>query len=385
MPEYKFFTQRHLDMALRISEMRSTSRWLPWPSGPGARTSRCRMPSAQRDGPRADDWRQVGRPVRLRLVPLHRRGARRGGRTAGGAAARRQRRDVRVRRDGVPVRGLTTVGSEFDYSLGQPGKWVPRVADGAAAASRSTSGPTPAATICSAAAWQRDDQGGAVAICDEIRALFYDFEVLLDFLKVLPEDSPRYHQILTGLSATSCTALRGIPQSGSAGARDPGAAAGAARRRPSLRISAVGHAHMDLAWLWPIRETIRKGARTFSTALALMDRYPDYVFGASQPQYFQWMKERYPALYAKIKPAVAEGPARAPGRDVGRGRHERLRAARRWCARSCRASASSARSSASTCKLPLAARRVRLQRPRAADPEAGGRRLSSRPRSCRGA
>jgi alpha-mannosidase len=64
---------------------------------------------------------------------------------------------------------------------------------------------------------------------------------------------------------------------------------------------------MDLAWLWPIRETIRKGARTFSTALELMERYPDYVFGASQPQYLLWMKEHYPALYARIVEKVREG------------------------------------------------------------------------------
>jgi alpha-mannosidase len=64
---------------------------------------------------------------------------------------------------------------------------------------------------------------------------------------------------------------------------------------------------MDLAWLWPLRETYRKGARTFATAIELSDRYPDYIFGASQPQYFQWMKERYPALYARIKEKVQAG------------------------------------------------------------------------------
>ncbi|MGC2412066.1 MAG: glycoside hydrolase family 38 C-terminal domain-containing protein, partial [Stellaceae bacterium] len=76
---------------------------------------------------------------------------------------------------------------------------------------------------------------------------------------------------------------------------------------PSLTISAVGHAHMDLAWLWPIRETIRKCGRTFATTLDLMERYPAYVFGASQPQQYQWVKERYPELYARIKRRVAEG------------------------------------------------------------------------------
>ena len=64
---------------------------------------------------------------------------------------------------------------------------------------------------------------------------------------------------------------------------------------------------MDLGWLWPIRETIRKGARTFSTAIANIEKYPDYIFGASQPQYFLWMKEHYPALWTKIVAQVKAG------------------------------------------------------------------------------
>ena len=76
---------------------------------------------------------------------------------------------------------------------------------------------------------------------------------------------------------------------------------------PALTISAVGHAHMDLAWLWPIRETIRKCGRTFATVLHMMERYPGYVFGASQPQQYDWVKRHYPELYAAIKRRVAEG------------------------------------------------------------------------------
>ncbi len=56
----------------------------------------------------------------------------------------------------------------------------------------------------------------------------------------------------------------------------------------SLIFSAVGHAHIDLAWLWPIRETKRKGVRTFSTALRMMEKYPDYIFGASQPRFLRF-------------------------------------------------------------------------------------------------
>jgi alpha-mannosidase len=72
-------------------------------------------------------------------------------------------------------------------------------------------------------------------------------------------------------------------------------------------ISAVGHAHIDLAWLWPIRETKRKGIRTFATALKNMDKYSDYIFGASQPQLYQWIKEAEPALYEKIKEQIKAG------------------------------------------------------------------------------
>ena len=53
---------------------------------------------------------------------------------------------------------------------------------------------------------------------------------------------------------------------------------------PSLKFLAVGHSHLDLAWLWPIRETKRKAIQTFATQLEMIERYPDYVYGASQPQ-----------------------------------------------------------------------------------------------------
>lgn len=70
---------------------------------------------------------------------------------------------------------------------------------------------------------------------------------------------------------------------------------------------ALGHSHLDLAWLWPMRETRRKAGRTFATALRLIDKFPNYVFGASEAQQYAWVKEDYPALYSRIKAAVASG------------------------------------------------------------------------------
>jgi len=75
----------------------------------------------------------------------------------------------------------------------------------------------------------------------------------------------------------------------------------------SLQTIAVGHAHLDTAWLWPVNETIRKCARTFANQVDLIERYPDYIFGASQAQHYQFVKKYYPALYTRIKQKVQEG------------------------------------------------------------------------------
>jgi alpha-mannosidase len=211
--------------------------------------------------------------------------------------------------DGTPVRGLTSLSSTYDFSLGGPGKRVlpldPGAQDGAGIEVWADAG-------CNDLFGNLQDEGrvkvAAIATVHEaVRALYYDFEVLLDFLKTLPEESPRYQQVLTGLTDAMHLLYGGVPQN----ARRARAVLAPllARRNgdAALQVSAVGHAHMDLAWLWPIRETIRKGARTFATALANIEKYPDYVFGASQAQYFAWMKQHYPALWKRIVAAVAAG------------------------------------------------------------------------------
>lgn len=75
----------------------------------------------------------------------------------------------------------------------------------------------------------------------------------------------------------------------------------------ALTTWSIGHAHIDVAWLWPIRETRRKCGRTFSTALRFIEEYPDYIFGASQAQLYQYVKEDYPELYSQIKEKVKTG------------------------------------------------------------------------------
>lgn len=72
-------------------------------------------------------------------------------------------------------------------------------------------------------------------------------------------------------------------------------------------LSAIGHGHIDTAWLWPVAESYRKCERTFSTATTLMGRYPDYRFACSQAQQYEWVKTRNPELYERIKDRVASG------------------------------------------------------------------------------
>jgi alpha-mannosidase len=76
---------------------------------------------------------------------------------------------------------------------------------------------------------------------------------------------------------------------------------------PRARVTAVGHAHIDTAWLWPLRETVRKCARTFATAVTLMEEFPEYRFVCSAAQHLVWMEERYPELFARIAERVRTG------------------------------------------------------------------------------
>ena len=72
-------------------------------------------------------------------------------------------------------------------------------------------------------------------------------------------------------------------------------------------ITATGHAHIDVAWLWSLGQTRRKTARTFHTVLRYMEQFPDYHFTQSQPQLYDYILEDYPEVFEGIKERVAEG------------------------------------------------------------------------------
>lgn len=75
----------------------------------------------------------------------------------------------------------------------------------------------------------------------------------------------------------------------------------------------VGHTHIDVAWLWTVKQTREKVSRSFSTVLKLMEEYPEYIFMSSQPQLYKFLKEDYPKVYEKIKTKIKEGTWEAEG------------------------------------------------------------------------
>lgn len=80
-----------------------------------------------------------------------------------------------------------------------------------------------------------------------------------------------------------------------------------AEKEHAVTVHAVGHTHIDVAWLWRLKNTREKAQRSFSTVFHLMERYPEYIFLQSQPQLYQFVKEDCPELYEKIKEKAAEG------------------------------------------------------------------------------
>ena len=140
----------------------------------------------------------------------------------------------------------------------------------------------------------------------EVWNLFLDLDIAIDLIRGLPESDYRCHRFVRILSRAA-----NVYNETPANAEK---ARNVLKEILSLRASdsamtahAVGHAHIDSGWLWPVRETIRKCARTFAAQIDLIEKYPDYVFGASAAQHYALTKEHYPELYRKIKQAVKEG------------------------------------------------------------------------------
>lgn len=148
-----------------------------------------------------------------------------------------------------------------------------------------------------------------VLVDTETEALVHDLDVLDGLMRALPQSDSRRTKIrrsivdaldaVPDVDAARRTVRSHLHPTTNSEHRD---GSDEVRRH---RIIATGHAHIDTAWLWPIRETIRKCTRTFASAVALMDDDPSYRFSCSQAQQYAWVQERHPDLFARIVEKVA--------------------------------------------------------------------------------
>ncbi|MGC8842818.1 MAG: alpha-mannosidase [bacterium] len=77
--------------------------------------------------------------------------------------------------------------------------------------------------------------------------------------------------------------------------------------KPAGEIHLLGQSHIDIAWLWPLKETVRKCGRTFATIINLLREFPDFRYAQSEPQAYEFVKQYYPDVYERIKEMVKEG------------------------------------------------------------------------------
>lgn len=137
--------------------------------------------------------------------------------------------------------------------------------------------------------------------------LLHDFQIILGMAKDLPEDSLRGSQALHTANKIINAFIPGNDQSISEGLKIAQQFLISKNGDAQHEIFAIGHCHIDTAWLWPFDETIRKAARSWSSQINLMDRYPDYKFICSQAQQYEWVKERYLPLWDRIHEKVRNG------------------------------------------------------------------------------
>ncbi|CAI6083822.1 alpha-mannosidase [Cohnella sp. JJ-181] len=149
--------------------------------------------------------------------------------------------------------------------------------------------------------------------------LYFTGRAALETAKVLEESNPAKHDLLT--AADRAFRLVDWSRPGSdAFYASVEQAADALRselskldKHSSVTVRAIGHTHIDVAWLWRLRHTREKSARSFSTVLRLMEKYPEYVFLQTQPQLYAYLKRDYPEIYDQIRERVKEGRWEAGG------------------------------------------------------------------------
>uniref|UniRef100_A0AAX7UQ40 Alpha-mannosidase 2C1 n=1 Tax=Astatotilapia calliptera TaxID=8154 RepID=A0AAX7UQ40_ASTCA len=141
----------------------------------------------------------------------------------------------------------------------------------------------------------------------DVRELLTDFEMLVDIVKELGEEEQRGYQALFTVNEMVNLCDPSDPSSFAKVHSLAGTFFNQRNGESQHTVHAMGHCHIDSAWLWPYEETIRKCGRSWVTVIRLMEKNPEFVFTCSQAQQFQWVKSWYPGLFSSIQHYVKKG------------------------------------------------------------------------------
>lgn len=212
-------------------------------------------------------------------------------------------------KDGNPVKGFTNGSSVFDRALGEPGKQYHPISS-----LINKDGTIDLWFDCGCNdLFGNLQENGELKFADVVIANklakdnYYDFEVLLDLLNTLDEKDEKYKSLFDYVirirdlywysTNNHHEQIHEIAQEAFALLQEPS----------KYCAYMVGHSHLDLAWLWPVRESKRKVLRTLTNVIDLLERYEDMVFVLSQPQQIQWIKENSSSLYQLVKKYIMSG------------------------------------------------------------------------------
>uniref|UniRef100_A0A8C0DNX6 alpha-mannosidase n=1 Tax=Balaenoptera musculus TaxID=9771 RepID=A0A8C0DNX6_BALMU len=216
-----------------------------------------------------------------------------------------------VWRDGEPVQGLTKEGEKTSYVLTDKlGEEDPRsltlyvevACNGLLGAGKGhmIAAPDPEKMF-------QVSRAELAVFHRDVHKLLVDLELLLGMAKGLGEDNQRSYQALYTANQMVNVCDPAQPETFPVAQALASKFFGQRGGESQHTIHALGHCHIDTAWLWPFKETVRKCARSWVTVVQLMERNPEFIFVCSQAQQLAWVKSHYPGLHARLQEFACRG------------------------------------------------------------------------------
>lgn len=158
----------------------------------------------------------------------------------------------------------------------------------------------------------------AVQLClrdEEVKDFIFDLKVLRELCEALPETDYRKAELTNCLTEVFKVVVQS-PEDSEESIWRPTLAAAREIMKPCLEeknpasapvAGMIGHSHMDTAWLWPTKVTLKKCARTYSNQLKLMEQYPEHRFFQSSAYHLEWMRRYYPSIFERLAEKIKEG------------------------------------------------------------------------------